>query len=87
MGNSRGPYNEKFKKGSRVRIIEREKLERFAKEWKYHNPLQDEQLRFAGQITIAEAVGFYHGGDELYELKGIPGLWHEECLTCARDET
>lgn len=27
------------------------------------------------------SVTFYHGGDELYELKGVPGLWHEACLT------
>jgi hypothetical protein len=25
-------------------------------------------------------VGFYHGGDELYQVAGIPGTWHEECL-------
>ena len=26
------------------------------------------------------AKGFYHGGDELYKLKGMPGVWHEQCL-------
>ena len=25
-------------------------------------------------------VGFYHGGDALYELEGVPGVWHEVCL-------
>lgn len=23
---------------------------------------------------------YYHGGDELYWLKGVPGVWHEQCL-------
>jgi hypothetical protein len=27
------------------------------------------------------SVGFYHGGDVLYVLEGIPGVWHESCLT------
>ena len=25
-------------------------------------------------------VSFYFGGDELYRLKDIPGIWHEVCL-------
>jgi hypothetical protein len=24
-------------------------------------------------------------GDELYELKGVPGTWHEQCLTANPD--
>jgi hypothetical protein len=23
---------------------------------------------------------YYHGGDELYWLKEVPGVWHEQCL-------
>lgn len=23
---------------------------------------------------------YYHGGDELYALREIPGTWHERCL-------
>jgi len=26
-------------------------------------------------------VSFFHGGDEIYTLEDIPGVWHEECLT------
>jgi hypothetical protein len=25
-------------------------------------------------------VNFFTGGDEIYTLEGIPGVWHEECL-------
>jgi hypothetical protein len=25
-------------------------------------------------------VGFYHGGDELYHVECMPGIWHESCL-------
>ena len=74
MGKSRSPYNEEFPAGSRVRILDRERLERFAKERKYHNPLQKEQLGFAGQIALVKTVAFYHGGEELYELKDVSGL-------------
>jgi hypothetical protein len=28
-------------------------------------------------------VGFYHGGDPLYSLDGVPGVWHERCLVLA----
>jgi hypothetical protein len=27
-----------------------------------------------------QEVGFYHGGDVLYQLRGVPGTWHECCL-------
>jgi hypothetical protein len=37
-------------------------------------------LAFAGKVAEVENVGFYHGGDALYILKGIPGIWHERCL-------
>jgi hypothetical protein len=26
------------------------------------------------------AIGYYHGGDVLYTLNDIPGIWHEQCL-------
>jgi hypothetical protein len=86
MGKSRGPYKEEFPTGTRVQIAGREHLEQFSKEWKYHNPLKKEQLAFASQFAIVKTVSFYHGGDELYELKELPGLWHEQCLHNASDE-
>jgi hypothetical protein len=87
MGKSRGPYQEEYPVGTPVRVVKRPELERFAKEWKLHNPLKNEQLGFAGTASVVEEVSFYHGGDELYKLKGMPGLWHEQCLSEANDET
>jgi hypothetical protein len=40
-----------------------------------------EQLVFAGSSATIASVGFYHCGDVLYVLEGIPGVWHESCLT------
>jgi hypothetical protein len=74
------PYKESFPAGTWVRIAEREVLDTFLKAWKVHNPLKSEQLAFAGKVAEVENVGFYHGGDALYMLKEIPGVWHERCL-------
>jgi hypothetical protein len=77
------PYEEKFKVGTNVRIQSRDELDRFAREWKYHNRLTKEQLGYADVITDVTNVGFYHGGDPLYTLRDAPGVWHEECLLFA----
>lgn len=69
-----------------MRIAPRPELDTFLRTWKYHNKLKPEQLGYAGQIAEVQSVGFYHGGDELYTLKGIPGIWHEECLECGSNE-
>jgi hypothetical protein len=74
------PYKESFPAGTRVRIAEREVLDEFLETWKFHNPLKSEQLAFAGKVAEVENVGFYHGGDALYVLKGVLGVWHERCL-------
>jgi hypothetical protein len=37
-------------------------------------------LDYADRVARVESVGFYHGGDELYKLQGITGIWHEQCL-------
>jgi hypothetical protein len=81
MGRSKGPYNAEFPKGSTVRIADRTILEDFLLTWRYHNKLKPEQLQYANKVATVNSVGFYHGGDELYELEGAPGLWHEQCLT------
>jgi len=81
MGKTKGPMNAEFPAGTKIRIAERTLLVQFQKEWHLHNPLQDEQLNFAGQITVVRDVGYYFGGDELYWLEGIPGAWHEYCLS------
>ena len=80
MGNKNGPYNEEYPVGTIVRIIDRDALKHFQQSWKYHNPIEDNQLSYAGQIAKVEEVSFYHGGDELYRLENIPGIWHESCL-------
>ena len=84
MGRTKGPYNAEFPVGSIVRIADREFLEEFYKTWKYHHKLQPEQLDYHGRTARVEKASVYHGGDELYELEGIPGIWHGQCL--ATDE-
>jgi hypothetical protein len=73
-------YKEKFTTGSYVRIADYQALYNFQQTWKYHNKLSSEQLEFAGRIVQVEKVGFYHGGDVLYKLRDVPGVWHEQCL-------
>jgi hypothetical protein len=74
------PYHEHFPTGTSVRIADLMTLEEFHRTWKYHNKLQEQQLGYHDQIAVVKQVGFYHGGDALYELDGIPGIWHECCL-------
>jgi len=77
------PYRELFPKGSTVEIASRESLEEFLENWKLHHKLNPDQLNSAGKIAKVKSVGFYHGGDVLYELHGAPGIWHEQCLKAA----
>jgi hypothetical protein len=46
----------------------------------YHNELEPEQLEYAGRTAKVKEVSFFTGGDEIYTLEGVPGVWHEECL-------
>lgn len=80
MGTRNGPYKEDFPAGTIVRIRDGNALEIFKDQWQWHHPLAPEQLGFAGYKARVKTVSFYHGGDELYELDGIPGIWHEQCL-------
>ena len=74
------PYKEAFPVGTEVRVADRGFLEEFQAAWEYHHKLRPEQLAYAGhQATVVE-VGFYHGGDPVYTLSGVPGLWLEQCL-------
>jgi hypothetical protein len=74
------PYEALFPTGSDVRVADRQSLEAFRRDWKLHNPLSVEQLEFSGHVTRVDEVGFYHGGDPLYKLVDVPGVWHEQCL-------
>jgi hypothetical protein len=73
-------YKEDFPVGSKIRIAGSLPLQEFQRTWKYHHRLNAEQLEYAGKIAQVEKVSFYHGGDVLYELRDIPGIWHEQCL-------
>ena len=80
------PYKERFPVGARVRIASRERLEEFKRTWRFHNPLAGDQLSFGGRDATVREVSFYHGGDVLYALDGLPGIWHEQCLTAAEEQ-
>jgi hypothetical protein len=75
MGRIRGPYNADFPVGTRVGIANRAFLEEFIKTWQYHHPLQSNQLDHAGAIAEVEKLGYYHGSDELYWLRGRCLWW------------
>jgi hypothetical protein len=83
LGKTRGLNIAEFEVGSQVRIADRSFLESFLEEGQYHNELEPEQLEFAGRVASVARVEFFHGGDEIYTLDGIPGVWHEECLSAA----
>ena len=74
------PYNSAFSTGAPVRIGDRATLEKFMRSWRPHNPLSPEQLAFADKPARVAQVGYYHGGDVLYTLEDVPGVWHEVCL-------
>jgi hypothetical protein len=83
MGKTKGLNQAEFAVGSEVRIADRGFLEQFLEAGQYHNELEPEQLEFAGRTAKVREVNFFHGGDEIYALEGIPGVWHEECLSAA----
>jgi len=76
-------YEERFQIGSAVNVVDRERLQAFYNGWRLHHPLGAEQLASAGRRALVKGVSFYHGGDPLYELEGLPGVWHEACLEAA----
>jgi hypothetical protein len=81
MGKTKGLNNAEFEVGTEVRIADRAFLEEFLEAGQYHNELEPEQLESAGRTAKVLNVSFFHGGDEIYTLEGIPGVWHEECLS------
>ena len=80
MNEIKFAYKEKFPVGSSVRIANRDSLGEFMRTWKFHNKLQPEQLDYASRTAKVKSVGFYFGGDVLYQLEDMPGIWHECCL-------
>jgi len=81
------PYDAKYSVGTAVRIADLSQLERFRAEWRFHHPLEQGQLVFAGRTAKIATVAFYHGGDVLYTLDEVPGIWHEECVHEPEDKT
>jgi hypothetical protein len=81
MGKTQGAYNIEFPTGTSVKIADRGTLENFLKNWKYHDKLTPEQVEYHDRVALVERTGIYFGGDELYWLEGIPGTWHEQCLS------
>jgi hypothetical protein len=83
-----GSYVERYPVGSPVRIAPLEDLEEFMRTWKFHHALVEEQLEYAGMLTIVRTVGYYHGGDVIYTLEGTGKLaWLEPCLRDAEGPT
>ena len=80
MGRTKGLNVAEFEVGSNVRIADRPFLESFLEAGQYHNELEPEQVEYAGRTAKVQEVNFFTGGDEIYTLEGIPGVWHEECL-------
>jgi hypothetical protein len=83
VGKTKGVNVAEFEVGSEVRIADRAFLESFLEAGQYHNELEPAQLEYAGRSAKVTSVTFFHGGDEIYQLEGIPGVWHEECLSAA----
>jgi len=79
-------YKASFPVGACVRIVDRESLDRFMIGWKFHQPLTVDQLDFGTHVARVQTVSFYHGGDQLYHLAGVPGVWHEQLLRAATPE-
>jgi hypothetical protein len=73
-------YKEKYPVGTDIRIANLETLQAFKRDWKYHHPISDQQVQSAGSVDRIKAVGFYHGGDVMYDLEKTAGTWHEACL-------
>jgi hypothetical protein len=69
----------------RVQIADRDCHDEFKRTWRLHHPLTGEQLLFASNLGVISYVSFYHGGDELYVIDGIPGIWHEVCISLAEE--
>jgi hypothetical protein len=77
---------DKFQAGDVVRIANRATLDQFFQSWKLHHPIQPDQLQYAGRVTKVGRSSMYHGGDILYELHDVPGIWHQQLLVAALPE-
>jgi hypothetical protein len=65
-------------------VLQKPALEAFARDWQHPHKLRSEQMDYAGTTATVREVSFYHGGDQLYVLEGVPGIWNEPCLEAAK---
>jgi hypothetical protein len=79
-------YEPKFAAGGPVRIVGLATLNEFLHSYKLHHPLQENQLAYAGRRAKVIRACMYHGADQLYELEGVPGIWHERLLEAVTPE-
>ena len=73
----------KYTQGSRVRISSRERIEEVLRTGRYRRKVEEQQFAFAGQVATVKWSGLYDGGGFVYQLAGVPGLWHEQLLESA----
>ncbi len=64
-----------------MHIADQKVLEEFQKSWVFHHGLEDGQLKYAGKAAKIVKRSFFRNGDILCELEGLPGVWHEKCLS------
>ena len=65
-------YHEAFQAGELLSIADEAALRAFQQYWtNHHHPLQEAQIPYAGARCFVRHVGFYHGGECLYEV----GMW------------
>jgi hypothetical protein len=76
-------YRALYLEGTSVKIASRQELKQFRDTWRFHHRLEAEQLSYANHTARISWIGYYHGGDVLYRLENIPGIWHESCLRLA----
>jgi hypothetical protein len=74
-------YHSVFLRGENVKIKPPEFLRQYlAPDWRWHNPLDSDNLKFAGGVFAVVDIGYFHGGEVMYELQGIRGFWHEDSV-------
>jgi len=52
-----------------------------------HHKLRPEQREHADKIVTVASIGWYHGGDPVYTLEGVPGLWLDQRPAYEHHET
>jgi len=73
-------YHPIFKKGDKIKINDKDYLLNFQRTWKYHHNITDDQIKYAERLAAVKDVYIYHGGEVMYALKSIPGIWLEQLI-------